>query len=696
MKRLKYYLSCMRQDDESYRLMYEGPMRDAFEGVWLYEPVYWSKDEDYAFRIEQSSRGESAKPSLTVLLRAERLWNGEDDTMKRLKYYLLQLQENDTTYKPIYEGKMDAQVFKPSEEPYEFGEELRDPVYWRENGVSFHITETNKLAKDCPTVTVRIPADTVMCGTDGLLPADAAFCGFSAEVSAAADFCLRAFGEQIALLNAELYNRARPDTENGAYYIAHPGGEVLPTNGAYFAMCTPKYYTNGAGTTVYIRDNDQKECKPVLCLCITMQVQLPYRKHKKAIRMLCTDLPAAVDAFIRSFDSTGCEAAVRLARRQEEIRMFLKNSGYCAFVADGSILPRDGESSRALASAVPFVSPAEDAVEVCGIRGMGVRRGVTVITGGGYSGKSTLLDAIAAGIYNHIAGDGREYCITDETAVGIAAEDGRCVKNLNISPFIKWLPRGDTADFSTGHASGSTSEAANIMEAVDAGARLLLIDEDRSATNFMIRDRLMKTLIRREPITPFTDRVRELAARGTSTILVIGGSGEYLGVADTVLCMDEYRAYDVTETAKALALEFHISPETPQDGAWEQHRALLSAGFTTYPAYHGSERLSVSETGFLLFGEEAVDLRGVAELLTDEQKTAAAFVLRTLSVSAKEETASLSERLDALYEKLEQEGIDQLYTSVFPEMGRFLTLPRKQDVLAVVNRMRSTQYRQKS
>ena len=228
---------------------------------------------------------------------------------------------------------------------------------------------------------------------------------------------------------------------------------------------------------------------------------------------------------------------------------------------------------------------------------------------------------------------------------------------------------------------------------VDAGARLLLIDEDRSATNFMIRDRLMKTLIRREPITPFTDRVRELAARGTSTILVIGGSGEYLGVADTVLCMEEYRTYDVTETAKALAAEFHISPETPQDGAWEQHRALLSAGFTTYPAYRGSERLSVSETGFLLFGEEAVDLRGVMELLTDEQKTAAAFVLRTLSVSAKEETASLSERLDALYEKTEKEGIDSLYTSVFPEMERFLTLPRKQDVLAVVNRMRGTRYR---
>lgn len=161
-------------------------------------------------------------------------------------------------------------------------------------------------------------------------------------------------------------------------------------------------------------------------------------------------------------------------------------------------------------NAVPFVSTPEDEIEVCGVRGMGIRRGVTVITGGGYSGKSTLLDAIAAGIYNYIPGDGRELCITDETAVTISAEEARSVKRVNISPFIKWLPGGDAHAFSTERASGSTSQAANIMEAVENGARLLLIDEDRSATNFMIRDRLMKALIQKEPITPFTDRVREL------------------------------------------------------------------------------------------------------------------------------------------------------------------------------------------
>ena len=173
-----------------------------------------------------------------------------------------------------------------------------------------------------------------------------------------------------------------------------------------------------------------------------------------------------------------------------------------------------------------FRSP-EDQVEIAGVRGMLFRRGVTVITGGGYSGKSTLLDALSAGIYNHVEGDGRELVLTDQSAMKISAEDGRSVRHVNLSPFIKWMPGGDPADFSTDHASGSTSQAANVMEAVGWGVKLLLIDEDKSATNFMIQDPVMRILVEKEPVTPFVDRVRELQERkGVSTILVIGGSSE--------------------------------------------------------------------------------------------------------------------------------------------------------------------------
>ena len=170
--------------------------------------------------------------------------------------------------------------------------------------------------------------------------------------------------------------------------------------------------------------------------------------------MLCKDLPKAVDSFIAGHDSKKLEAALELAKKQLLIREYLKSSEYCAFIANGSILPRAKGSDKPLESAIPFVSPPDDEIEIAGIRGMGIKRGVTVITGGGYSGKSTLLDAISAGIYDHISGDGRELCISDDTAMTISAEDGRCVKNVNISPFIKWLPGGDTHDFSTDHASG--------------------------------------------------------------------------------------------------------------------------------------------------------------------------------------------------------------------------------------------------
>jgi predicted ABC-class ATPase len=273
------------------------------------------------------------------------------------------------------------------------------------------------------------------------------------------------------------------------------------------------------------------------------------------------------------------------------------------------------------------------------------------------------------------------------------AEDGRCVKNLNISPFIKWLPTGDPENFSTVHASGSTSQAANIMEAVDSGAKLLLIDEDRSATNFMIRDRLMKALIQREPITPFTDRVRELAARDVSTILVIGGSGEYLAAADAVYLMDAYEMIDVTEEARDLSQEYGIVHEQPESADWTANRLVLKEHFSSYPQNSGSERMEVSEMGYLIIGDEMIDLRGLQQLMTDGQRQAVGFLLRYLMIREKEEVFSLSERLEKLMLQLEKEGLDAIYSSYFTSCGRFFDLPRMQDIIAVVYRMRQLTYR---
>jgi predicted ABC-class ATPase len=324
---------------------------------------------------------------------------------------------------------------------------------------------------------------------------------------------------------------------------------------------------------------------------------------------------------------------------------------------------------------------------------MGIKRGVTVITGGGYSGKSTLLDAISAGIYDHAIGDGRELCITDESAVTIAAEDGRSVKHVNISPFIKWLPSGDTEDFSTDHASGSTSQAANIMEAVDAGAKLLLIDEDRSATNFMIRDAMMKELIAKEPITPFTDRVNELWLRlGVSSILVIGGSGEYLCVADRVYMMEDFLVHDVTERAREICASRGIFPELPESAKWAQGRRFFADGFTSYPERSGSEKLEVYDLGFIFIGDEKIDIRGLNDIITSRQLFALGFMLRYLEVSNNQNEIDLVRAVDELYKKVEREGLDMVFSAYFTTCERFLDLPRKTELLAVINRMRKVHF----
>src|SRR5919107_2630855 len=217
------------------------------------------------------------------------------------------------------------------------------------------------------------------------------------------------------------------------------------------------------------------------------------------------------------------------------LRGLLPGLSLVAFIADGAVLPREsGASERPLKDgAIPFESPVEYRVEVelpngGFVSGMGVPEGVTLVAGGGFHGKSTLLSALSWGVYDHVPGDGREFVVSRGDAVKIRAEDGRSVTGVDISAMIGDLPGGrSTEDFSTPNASGSTSQAANIAEALEVGTSLLLVDEDTSATNFMIRDERMRELVKREPISPFIDLVRPLhRSLGVSTVVVVGGVGE--------------------------------------------------------------------------------------------------------------------------------------------------------------------------
>ena len=583
------------------------------------------------------------------------------------------MEKNTITYKEMYEGKMiiyDPDC--PTMEPYTDYSSL----YYNE-GVGFEISTTHKLAQDKPTVVISIP-----CATLGIDVPDR--CAKSVE----ADYCLRVFKKYIDELNGELYNRSRPDNENGKYYLCSPGGEIVRRNTAFFALCPQKDYINGSGSKVYLL-NDGISRPPLMCICIRIQVQLPKGNIRKSLRMMCKDLPDAVNRYISDFDIDGLKSAIELAKKQSAIRNWLKDSDYCAFVANGSILPRAKGTDLPMLDAIPFRSTPDDEIEICGVRGMGIKKGVTVITGGGYSGKSTLLDAISAGIYDHAPGDGRELCITDESAVTISAEDGRSVKHVNISPFIKWLPGGDTRDFSTDHASGSTSQAANIMEAVDCNAKLLLIDEDRSATNFMIRDRMMKELIEKEPITPFTDRVNELyKTRGVSTILVIGGSGEYLSVADKIYMMEDYLIHDVTAKSKNICHSYDVTAVLPSPANWQQCRTLYSDRFSSYPEGSGTERLEVSDMGFVIIGDEKIDIRGLHDIVSPRQLDTLGFMMRYLEVSNNDRKINIEKKINDMYARIDEEGIDFLYSSFFTTCERFLDLPRKQELMALINRMR--------
>ncbi|MBO4627125.1 MAG: ATPase [Lachnospiraceae bacterium] len=584
-------------------------------------------------------------------------------------------------YREMYEAEVMIPAGTPGN-PTGLPQFVSEPTFWY-GECSFTVELTNKMSLDRPTILCQIPAENL---------------GIDTYETTVADYCYREFLPYLEEMNEELYNRHKTPEQTGYYFMVRPGGEVLERNTAYFAMRPRKDYDNGGGNIIVHR-RPEEVGEPQMCLSMRYQVQLPAKRLKKAIQMLTADMPMAVALFEERFNRSRVRDVIELANKQRELRAWLRTSEYCAFLANGSILPREAKTELPMEGAIPFTAPPEEEIEACGIKGLGIRRGVTVITGGGYSGKSTILDTIAAGIYDHVLGDGRELCVTDQSAMSIGAEDGRCIKNIDISPFISWVPGGETEDFSTDHASGSTSQAANILEAIDCGSKLLLIDEDRSATNFMIRDRLMKELIRREPITPFTERVNELyEACGVSTILVIGGSGEYLSVADTVYMMEEYVIYNVTETAKELGGQAQSGRESsakgsgPKAATWTQNRRLKTEGFTSYPEQAWQEKLAVPDIDFIMIGAEKIDTRSIANILCREQRTSIGFMIRLMENRQNGVFVDLKDEVERIFREIAANGLDTIYSGFFPECERFLAMPRVCDLYAVINRMRRLTY----
>lgn len=418
----------------------------------------------------------------------------------------------------------------------------------------------------------------------------------------------------------------------------------------------------------------------------------------QAAELLCDRLPVILHKtlYYSQLDAAQVQAHCDCAETADTLRQQLRDCQLVAFIADGAILPRQsGVDERPMPEAVPFESPASLQTRLRlpdgeTITGMGIPAGITLIVGGGYHGKSTLLRAVEAGVYNHIPEDGRERVVTDAAAVKVRAEDGRSVAGVNISPFINHLPQGRSTEwFSTQDASGSTSQAASIVEAVEAGASALLIDEDTSATNFMIRDRRMQALIAkdREPITPFVDKVRQLKDDyGISTILVMGGSGDYFDVADTVIALDSFMPHEVTEQAKAIASTYQTARQA-EGGA---HFGNLTPRIVMPDSIDPRQgkravNLKTRATDEIRLGIHNIDLTAVEQLVEPGQVKAIAAAMVYAQQHYFDGQRSLEAVLDAVMTDVETHGLDCLSDRLTGEFVSFRPL----EFAAALNRLRT-------
>lgn len=500
---------------------------------------------------------------------------------------------------------------------------------------------------------------------------------------ALADVLLREFEKQIH----QFTFKAKGSGKSGLISISHPGQEVLRRT-----ACE-------VGT---------KE------LTVRFSIGFPANGRtinaKELDKILFDYLPVCVERalYYQNLDAKSVRAAIDLAEDQQAIREHLQEMGLVAFVANGSVLPREsGISSRPMKGAKEFVSPKSLEVTMelphkGTIRGMGIRKGITLIVGGGYHGKSTILTALELGVYNHIAGDGREYVIADETAVKLRSEDGRFIKNVDISMFINDLPsKTNTHDFSTKDASGSTSQAAGIVESIEAGSHLFLLDEDTSATNFMVRDAFMQKVVSpdKEPITPFLSRARALYENlGISTILVAGSSGAFFHIADTVIQMDCYEPVDITDKAKMLCKEFPIMEEKAKPFVIPQSQRIMEKdrdGATKRRDYRSGavktnapEQLKLKRLGADSFaiGKQTVDLRYQEQLIDGEQTAALGLLLKYAVEHLVDGKRTIAEIVELLQKKLEEEGMQAVAER--GEISGGYVVPRKQEIYACFNRYR--------
>jgi len=433
-------------------------------------------------------------------------------------------------------------------------------------------------------------------------------------------------------------------------------------------------------------------------LCVNLPAQGRSIEGHKAASLICRELMDVVRVGLlgKSLDHGDVWRHIQSIEDQNSARDQLLSKDLIAFVINGAMLPRaSGADDRIMQrGGVPFKSPPELQVTMelphrGAVTGMGLRKGVTLIVGGGFHGKSTLLEALQVGVYDHVPGDGREFVVCDKSAVKVRAEDGRPVTGLDISPFISNLPQGkDTTNFSSGDASGSTSQAANIMEALEVGCSTLLVDEDTCATNFMMRDERMAQLVESEPITPFLHRVRTLYHdKGVSTILVAGSCGDFFDVADTVIKMQEYACKDVTPQAKEISKQLPCKSNVGTSVSFPKCRTDRKINMSSL---HPNGKVKADRDRGILYGNTEIDLSCVEQLVDPSQTR---FIMDCLVFIAGSSRGSLTIPfiLEQIENNMSTPSLDCPLDVVSPWVGPngAYTRPRRQEIAAALNRLRN-------
>ena len=488
------------------------------------------------------------------------------------------------------------------------------------------------------------------------------------------DYLLRLLAVPVNALSDGLQNEQKDAREKAAFSMQTPGAVVQGRNGC-----------------IYVEEKQAFRLRISFRFPLINGTGIHGKGSYKGIKLL---LDTICD-LLSGLDREAFGEHIEVYARQLVIRRFLKKNHLLAFVADGSILPRQGDTDSPLEGAVPFQTPPGLQVNIPmpdgGIMtGMGLRRGITIITGGGYSGKSTLLDALEQGIYFHVKGDGREYVIMDETACKIYAEDGRYIPPMDISPFFSYMPGKDRHNFRTLHASGSVSQAANIIEAVYGGCRCLLIDEDTSATNFMIRDEGMRRLVKKEPIVPYTDRIEELKAKGVSTILVIGGSSEYLKFGDCILLLEDYCVYDKTEEVCQNSKK--LSAAGGKDAideafSWTEKKYLPN--IAQGKEFYCSQCVQIENARYIKIDDHVADITRLTAVVTGGQINSLTWLLEKLLTEKGGEENDLNVRCRRAVEELFSESMDVVLSSHAHKYELCMEQVRSLDLLMAACRMRN-------